>query len=411
MPAVQAAPAAACPKLGFADDPGSHFSRPTQLHRCYAGATVQRLSVEQQRQFCLSEGFGACPRLSGALEGNVRSAVDPAVPPERDFPWPSPEAASLDGASLDGATAVPAGAIEAPRRGPAAPLAGEAALPLLASLEGSADDLPRVPRRLAGEHDASGRGAGRRLPRSGAARLLFGPLPIAVLTLVAAAGIGGVLAIRAVETQQAFDTLAAAVGQYGQATTGGAATRTILDERFPAVRPGWPNAPESTAWFGDGAYHLLAREPGRFVAVGAPAGDALRDVVVSGTFRKVGGLAGGGYGLIVRDEGPGPRDGVSQQGRYYVFGIADDGRVGVWRRENDRWVDLLPWTPLPAVRTGDGRNQLTARAIGQRLTFSVNNVQVASLDDSALTRGGVGVYAGGDGNEVLVEQFTVQVPS
>src|SRR5262249_40930695 len=34
-----------CPKLGFADDPGSHLERPTAIHRCFAKGSVQSVST------------------------------------------------------------------------------------------------------------------------------------------------------------------------------------------------------------------------------------------------------------------------------------------------------------------------------------------------------------------------------
>src|SRR6266540_4239025 len=116
----------------------------------------------------------------------------------------------------------------------------------------------------------------------------------------------------------------------------------------------------------------------------------LRDVVVSGAFRKVGGPPGGGYGLIVRDAGPAPRDGLNQGGRYYVLAAGDRGEVGIWRRDGDRWVDLLPWTRSDAVRPDGAANELMARAIGPRLTLMVNGTEVASLADAALAEGGWG---------------------
>ena len=187
--------------------------------------------------------------------------------------------------------------------------------------------------------------------------------------------------------------------------------RTVFEEGFAEVRPGWPNDPQSTAWFADGVYRLVAREPARFVAVGAPIAGSLGDVVVSGTFRKVGGPPGGGYGLIVRDQGPGPRDGRGQGGRYYVLEAGDRGELGIWRREGDHWVDIVPWTPSAAVRPGEAANELTVRAIGSRLTFLVNGTEVASRDDAALSEGGVGLFVGGDLNEVAAERFVVQVPA
>ena len=211
-------------------------------------------------------------------------------------------------------------------------------------------------------------------------------------------------------------TPSASAGVAGAATTAqslpAAPTtfRAILDERFIDVRGGWPNDPRSTAWLAERGYHLYARQPSRFVAVGVPSVEPLRDVAVTAAFRKVGGPPGGGYGVILRDQEPSARDGVEQSGRYYVLGASDRGEVGVWRREGEYWVDLLPWTESSAVRVGGATNELTARAVGQRLALVVNGVEVAAVEDLELPAGGVGVFVGGDFNEVVLERFAVEIP-
>lgn len=186
---------------------------------------------------------------------------------------------------------------------------------------------------------------------------------------------------------------------------------TLLDEHFADNRMTWPDNPQGTAWLADGGYHFAARQPGQFVAVGAPLPEPISDVVVTATFRKVGGPPGGGYGVIVREQGPGPRDGINQSGSFYVLEVGEQGMVGIWRRDGDRWVDLLPWTPSPAARPGNAPNELAVHAIGQRLIFVVNGAEVASQVDAVLARGGVGVFVGGDLNEVVLERLVVQVPT
>jgi sortase A len=188
--------------------------------------------------------------------------------------------------------------------------------------------------------------------------------------------------------------------------------RTVYDERPGQGGAGggrWPHDPAATAWNAGDGYRLVARRPGQFVALAAPVAAPPRDAAVSAAFRKVGGPPGGGYGLIVRDQGPGPRDGLNQGGRFYVFEAGDRGEVGVWRREGARWVDLLPWTPADAVRPGGAANELTVQAVGQRVTFLVNGRVVASLSDPVLADGAVGVFVGGDLNEVVLERFVLQV--
>jgi hypothetical protein len=143
------------------------------------------------------------------------------------------------------------------------------------------------------------------------------------------------------------------------------------------------------------------------IDVGAPSGAPTRDVVVTGTFRKVGGAPGGGYGFVVRHQKPSAQDGADGHGRYYLLEASDLGMVGIWRRDHDGWADLLPWTPSEAVRHGEGGNELAVWAIGQRLTFFVNGVEVASLEDRALTGGGVGVSVGGDHTVIELKRLTV----
>ena len=182
----------------------------------------------------------------------------------------------------------------------------------------------------------------------------------------------------------------------------------VRDEDFRSVQQGWRDG-TPFSWLDALGYHLAARVPSHFVAVGSPDEKVLGDAVVSATFRKVGGPAGGGYGLNVRDQTPEQRDGSDQGGRYYVLEASDRGDVGIWRREIDHWVDLVPWQRADgAIHPGTGTNELTAQAVGSHLSLIVNGMTVASVDDPVLARGGVGLFAGGDGNEVVVERLTVQ---
>jgi len=187
--------------------------------------------------------------------------------------------------------------------------------------------------------------------------------------------------------------------------------RTILDERFTDTQRRWPDNPRGTAWLADASYHLSPREPGRFVAISAPIPDTFGDVDVTATFRKTGGPPGGGYGLVLRDQGPGRQDGLAQSGRFFVFEVGDRGELGVWLREGDRWVDLIPWTPSAVVRPGTAQNQVRVTATGEELNFFVNGMLVATGVDTLLRQGTVGVFVGGDLNEVTLERLTVQAPA
>jgi hypothetical protein len=183
---------------------------------------------------------------------------------------------------------------------------------------------------------------------------------------------------------------------------------TIFEERFVDNANKWPTNLFGAAWLTSGSYRIAARETGRFVAIGAPIVELLQDVIVTASFRKVGGPAGGGYGIIVRDQAPVAQNGTSQDGRYYVLEVGDKGEVGIWRRDGDHWVDLAPWqASAAAVKPDTAPNELTVRATGGRLSLSVNGTEVVSRTDATYPTGRVGIFIGGDGNEVALDSFSV----
>ena len=201
---------------------------------------------------------------------------------------------------------------------------------------------------------------------------------------------------------------AAAPAQSAAAPPSAPSPRTLFEDRFAGGPQLWPSDPQGPARYEASGYRLVAREPGQFVAVAAPFPQPLRDAIVTASFTKVGGPAGGVYGLIVRDSGPPPRDGANQIGNFYVLGVNDRGQYGVWRREGGRWVDLVPLTPSEAIRTGSETNELTARALDDRLSLAVNGVEVATVLGTEPRPGALGVYVSGDLNEVILNRFEVQ---
>lgn len=187
------------------------------------------------------------------------------------------------------------------------------------------------------------------------------------------------------------------------------APEVLLDEHF--VRTGaWPDDASSTAWVARDGYRLFARTPGKFVAIRSPLGDVPAEVTVESTIHKVGGPPGGGYGLILSDQRVGAGDGVDQTGQYVVAAVGDTGQIGIWRRDGDAWRDLVPWKPSQAVHVAAAPNTLSAHVVGGRLTFSVNGMQVAAVE-TGLQAGRVGLYTGGDDNEVAIDGFIVQAPA
>ncbi|HTD77829.1 MAG TPA: hypothetical protein VK898_09350 [Chloroflexota bacterium] len=372
------APSAVCPRLGFADDPARHYSRPTALHRCFASPAPSLVTNHEQLDLCLSGAFSTCPRFRNA------SASQPAASPGT-LREPPPNQAAPD--LRPGHMA----AEEIPirdRRWPLAMLSrATAAVVVLVAVAWAlvvfGVNRPQQPSPSNLETQAAPQPIVTPVPRPTApstraptsTSVPHAPSPTAVPRPTVAAGV-----------------------------------RSLLDARFTSG-PGnnWVENPPYAAW-SDGAYRLQARDLAQFVAVSVPTGQDLSDAVVSATFRKTGGPPGGGYGLILRDQGPLPRDGINQEANAYVFAAGDLGEFGVWRRDGDHWVDLVPWTHSNAVRAGGSPNDLMVRALGVQMTFTLNGMRVAVVEDDALASGGVGIFVGGDYNEVALDHLSVQLP-
>jgi hypothetical protein len=511
-----------CSKLGFEDDPASSFGRPTRLHRCFAAGTPTPLSLEQQRELCLSDHFETCPRLTAApsspapktgrpgprrvepttsdeprivrlpfgsrLAAAERKEAQPAAS-EPTLLRPAAPAAREDTATRPAATthparmrarlerptpaAAPSAAVTAstltptpppaPRPTTVAPPREPIAPPPVRREPVPPTPQPETPvadyRRRIGQIPVvaiAAAGAGilviaamlyllvpqlfgdsgldeatlpnARLVQEGTPVSALAPpraTPIAAASAAAAAS-GGDTAQATPETAAqptraaaaaaqasvvpAQTTPASAAGQPASSTSDQPLTGALFDERFATNSANWPSNPQGLGLFTNGGYRIATRQAGQFAAIGAPVSNVPADVAVTADFRKLGGPDGGGYGIIVRDQQQGPRDGSSQDGRYYVLEVGDKGEVGIWRRDGDHWVDLLPWQRSDAVKTGTAPNQLSVRAIGDTLSLSVNGTEVATKTDSTLSNGQVGVFVGGDGNQVALTRFTVQNP-
>jgi len=238
-------------------------------------------------------------------------------------------------------------------------------------------------------------------PPSSATALETAPAPVGALAPAGAAP-AGPTAAPSPTAQRSPGTASSPTGSLGPVP--------LFAERFLTILPGWPDDVQSTAWFADDGYHLFAREPGRFVAVGVPLAIPSGDLTVTAHFRKRQGPSGGGYGIIVRDQTPASaRDGRNQDGRFIVLEVGDQGDVGIWQRDQARWIDVLPWTHFAAVLAGSRTNELVASASGNALRFVVNGALVAEVSYAGIpSSGGVGVFAGGDLNEVVLEWLRIE---
>ena len=407
---AEAEPDPPCPLLGFADDRERHYGRPTALHRCYASGSASLVTPAEQRDLCLSGRFATCPRY--------RNWETPARPQRLDEPAVASQSATVLQNRLS-----------------PAPMEAKLEVPARAQAEPSAVPSVVRKRRLFVTPDLGG----VELVATGVA---LGLVLVFLVFAVALPALNRDAAqkpstVAAPPPAPALQTIATPISEQPtpafkptavpnptptspprlptpttaeQSSVAGHDPQALIDVRFAeGPAKGWLDNPPFAGW-SDGAYRVQASQPARFVAIGVPTQAPLRDVLVTATLRKTGGPPGGGSGLIVRDQGPGPRDGENQQGKYYVLETGDLGDYGVWRRDGDHWVDLVPWAHSSSVRNGGSPNDLSVRAVGDELTFVVNGAQVASIKDSTLGAGGVGIFVGGDYNQVAVDRFSVALP-
>lgn len=418
----QTAPPETCPRLGLADDPTRNRTRPTALHRCYATIAPSLVTMEEQRELCLSGRYAFCPRFRNA--SRTRRMPNGPSRVERTMPPPGP-AAEVSREPL-------------PEAAPRPALVGrDAPREVIAAGPGRTPLSRRIPGAVLVD-DASGAARPRPIMIAtlavGALAVLAGGAYVLSRTTATAPGVfaptPAVQAFEPVPTRAALaSALASASPSATVAVAGASATplptlapapvpaaspaagqpgRTLLDVRFTTGAPSeWTQNPPYAQW-ADGAYRLRALQAARFVAVGAPLLNPPSDVLVSATFRKTGGPPGGGYGIVLRESAPVSLDGVNQTFSGYVLETSDMGEFGIWRRDGDRWNDLVPWTRSAAVRLSGSPNDLTARIQGQALSFVVNGVEVANIRESSLRGGGIGVFVGGDFNEVALDHLAVQ---
>jgi hypothetical protein len=100
---------------------------------------------------------------------------------------------------------------------------------------------------------------------------------------------------------------------------------------------------------------------------------------------------------------------------YYFFLISSDGFYGIGIKGGQNGV-LLGQSEMQAnsnIRTGMAVNHLRADCVGDTLTFYVNGFQVASVKDSTLTAGDVGLAAGTfdqPGVDIIFDNFVALKP-
>ncbi len=132
------------------------------------------------------------------------------------------------------------------------------------------------------------------------------------------------------------------------------------------------------------ALHIRVQQPGQVAWAASERKFGDFELRVEAT--QVDGPVNNEYGVLVRMQG---------DDEFYAFSVSGDGYVRAAHYTDGAWSLLgSDWTPHEAVHQGLATNVLEVVAEGATFGFLVNGEQVLAVEDDALRRGGVGLYAG-----------------
>ncbi|MDQ2693397.1 MAG: hypothetical protein M3Y68_15275 [Chloroflexota bacterium] len=178
----------------------------------------------------------------------------------------------------------------------------------------------------------------------------------------------------------------------------------LYQEAFEDNTTGWHRVANDNGImdYDQGGYRILVRQPR--LNVWSTAERNFNDVRVEADVIRLYGPDENRMGLVCRYQG----------GDYYFFIITNDGyyAIGKFLGGMTLLLGQSEMQPSDVIQKG-GMNHLRADCIGNTLTFYVNFTQIASVTDSDLPSGDVGLLAGSfaePGVDVMFDQFVVIQP-
>ena len=183
--------------------------------------------------------------------------------------------------------------------------------------------------------------------------------------------------------------------------------KVLFQDDFSNPDSGWDRVHESdgvTDYTGDGAYRIQVNTPN--LDVWANPGLKFTDVRVEVDATKVDGPDDNDFGVLCR---------YKDLGNFYFFIISSDGyyAIGKVYQGDQTLLTGDSMSPSDAILQGAATNHLRADCVGSRLTFYVNGVKLAEVQDDAFAEGDVGLMAGTfdqPGTHILFDNFTVLQP-
>ena len=160
---------------------------------------------------------------------------------------------------------------------------------------------------------------------------------------------------------------------------------------------------------GNGVYRWDAVAKQGFVWYVYPAFDDAADFYLSTEMDTLKGPSTAQQGFIFRHNG----EIDASLAKYYLYLINNQGEFVVYLYDGGNWTELAPWQQTSAL-TYNQPNLLEVIAQGSLLTFFINGLQVAQLNDSSLASGKVGlaISINDSGDQAIWEfsNFQLRIP-
>jgi len=193
-------------------------------------------------------------------------------------------------------------------------------------------------------------------------------------------------------------------GSAAQPVLSGKPGEILYQELFADNTSGWDRILNDGGImdYDSGGYRFLIRQPK--ADYWSTPGGYFGDVRVEADVTRLNGPQENRAGLMCRYQG----------GSHYFFVISTDGFYGVGKFINGQTILIGQESLVPSdFILPEGVNHLRADCVGNTLAFYVNFNQVASVQDSDLPAGDVGLLAGAfdePGVDVLFQNFVVIQP-
>jgi hypothetical protein len=155
---------------------------------------------------------------------------------------------------------------------------------------------------------------------------------------------------------------------------------------FSDPASGWRTESDATAEvaYRDGKMHVFIKATNRLAWAFVERG--LSDFRLTVDATQAAGPDDNEYGVLVR---------MKDTSHFYCFSVSGDGYYQVSKfGDEGRQAMSDDWAASDAIHTGTATNRLEVICQGAQMTFLVNGVQLAQVEDADYRRGDIGLYAG-----------------